>query len=57
MKTNYQSKRTAESKEIITRIARYATKNMMRTKNKSSIYANIVDACMADIKRYGIETD
>lgn len=57
MKTNYQSKRTAESKEIITRIARYASKNMLRTKNKSSIYANIVDACMADIKKYGIETD
>jgi len=57
MKTNYQPQRTTESKEVITRIARYATKNMLRTKNKSSIYASIVDACMADIKKYGIEKD
>lgn len=57
MKTNYETKRTTEGREAIVRIARYATKNMMRTKNKSEHYAKIVDACMQDIKNYGIERD
>ena len=36
MKTNYESSRTPEAKETIVRIARYASKNMMRTKVKMS---------------------
>ena len=57
MKTNYETTRTAEGRETITRIARYATKNMMRTTNKSNHYARIVDACRKDLKEYGIERD
>ena len=57
MKTNYDHKRTTEGREAIVRIARYATKNMMRTTNKSNHYAKIIDACMKDIKSYGIEAD
>ena len=57
MKTNYKTSRTAEASETIIRIARYASKNMMRTKNKSEQYAKIIDACMRDINDYGIEQD
>lgn len=57
MKTNYERKRTMESRETIVRIARYATKNMMRTTNKSSHYARIVDACKKDLELYGFERD
>lgn len=57
MKTNYEKKRSTESREVIVRIARYASKNMMRTVNKSDHYAKIVDACMRDIRLYGIEVD
>lgn len=57
MKTNYERKRTMESRETIVRIARYATKNMMRTKNKSSHYARIIDACKKDLELYGFERD
>ena len=57
MKTNYKTSRTAEARETIIRIARYASKNMMRTKNKSEQYAKIIDACMRDINDYGIEQD
>lgn len=57
MKTNYEHQRTAEGKETIVRIARYATKNMMRTINKSSHYARIIDACKKDLQTYGIEQD
>jgi len=57
MKTNYENKRTQEGKEIITHIARYATKNMLRTKGKSDHYAKILDACRRDIIEYGIEQD
>ena len=57
MKTNYESQRTTEGREAIVRIARYATKNMMRTKIKSDHYAKIVDACVKDLAVYGIEKD
>lgn len=57
MKTNYQHQRTTEGREAIVRIARYATKNMMRTINKSNHYARIIDACRRDLKEYGIERD
>lgn len=57
MKTNYEKNRTAEGRETIVRIARYASKNMMRTVNKSSHYARIVDACKKDIELYGFERD
>ena len=57
MKTNYETTRTTEGRETIVRIARYATKNMMRTTKKSDHYARIVDACKRDIKEYGIEVD
>lgn len=57
MKTNYESSRTPEAKETIVRIARYASKNMMRTKVKSSVYARIVDTCMEDMRKNGIEND
>ena len=57
MKTNYEHQRTTEGRETIVRIARYATRNMMRTTKKSDHYARIVDACKRDIKEYGIEVD
>jgi hypothetical protein len=57
MKTNYEHKRTTEGREAIVRIARYATKNMMRTTNKSSHYARIIDACKRDLQLYGFEQD
>ena len=57
MKTGYESVRTQEGKETITRIARYATKNMMRTTNKSNHYAKILDACKRDLELYGFERD
>lgn len=57
MKTGYESVRTQEGKETITRIARYATKNMMRTTNKSDHYAKILDACKRDLELYGVERD
>lgn len=57
MKTNYETTRTSEGRETIVRIARYATRNMMRTTKKSDHYARIVDACKRDIKEYGIEAD
>jgi len=44
MKTNYENQRTTEGREAITKIARYAAKNMLRTKGKSDHYAKIVDA-------------
>ena len=57
MKTNYETQRTAEGREAITKIARYAAKNMLRTKGKSDHYARIVDACKSDLKTYGFEQD
>ena len=36
MKTNYEHQRTTEGREAITRIARYASRGMMRTKQKST---------------------
>lgn len=57
MKTNYKTQRTSEGKEAITRIARYATKGMMRTKMKSNHYAKILDACKKDLQLYGFEQD
>jgi len=57
MKTNYETTRTAEGREAITEIARYAAKNMLRTKGKSDHYAKILDACRRDIIEYGIEQD
>ena len=57
MKTNYETQRTAEGREAITEIARYAAKNMLRTKGKSDHYAKIVDACKSDLKTYGFEQD
>ena len=57
MKTNYEKTRTAEGREAITEIARYAAKNMLRTKGKSTHYAKILDACRRDIIEYGIEQD
>ena len=57
MKTNYEHNRTTEGREAITRIARYATKNMMRTTNKSNHYARIIDACKKDLQTYGVEAD
>jgi hypothetical protein len=57
MKTNYESQRTTEGREVIVGIARYATKGMMRTKLKSNHYAKIVDACKKDLELYGIEQD
>ena len=57
MKTNYQSQRTTEGREAITEIARYAAKNMLRTKGKSEHYAKIVDACKNDLATYGFECD
>ena len=57
MKTNYETTRTAEGREAITEIARYAAKNMLRTKGKSEHYAKIVDACKSDLEMYGFERD
>jgi hypothetical protein len=57
MKTNYETTRTAEGREAITEIARYAAKNMLRTKGKSEHYAKIVDACKSDLASYGLEHD
>ena len=57
MKTNYTTNRTPEAKEVITRIARYATRNMLRTTNKSDHYARIIDVCKKDINEYGLEQD
>lgn len=57
MKTNYEHQRTTEGREAITRIAKYATKGMMRTKQKSTHYAKIVDACKRDLQLYGYEND
>lgn len=57
MKTNYETQRTAEGREAITKIARYAAKNMLRTKGKSDHYAKIVDACKSDLAIYGFEQD
>lgn len=57
MKTNYESQRTTEGREAITEIARYAAKNMLRTKGKSEHYAKIVDACKNDLATYGFECD
>lgn len=57
MKTNYETTRTAEGREAITEIARYAAKNMLRTKGKSDHYAKIVDACKNDLATYGFERD
>lgn len=57
MKTNYETQRTAEGREAITKIARYAAKNMLRTKGKSDHYAKIVDACKSDLEMYGFERD
>lgn len=57
MKTNYEHQRTTEGREAITRIARYATKGMMRTKQKSNHYAKILDACKRDLQLYGFEND
>jgi len=49
MKTNYESHMTIESKSVITKIADYAANNMMRTKNKSELYARIVNKCASII--------
>lgn len=57
MKTNYEHQRTTEGREVIVGIARYATKGMMRTKNKSTHYSRIVDACKRDLELYGFERD
>jgi hypothetical protein len=57
MKTNYEPQRTTEGREAITEIARYAAKNMLRTKGKSEHYAKIVDACKNDLAMYGFERD
>lgn len=57
MKTNYKNSRTSEGREAIVRIARYATKNMMRTTKKSSHYARIIDACKRDLQLYGLEAE
>lgn len=57
MKTNYEHQRTTEGREAITEIARYAAKNMLRTKGKSDHYAKIVDACKSDLAMYGFEQD
>ncbi len=57
MKTNYETQRTVEGRETITKIARYAAKNMLRTKSKSDHYAKIVDACKSDLATYGFEQD
>lgn len=57
MKTNYKSKRTPEAREIIVKIARRATNNMLEDRDSLRHYAKIVDACMKDIKTYGIEAD
>jgi hypothetical protein len=57
MKTNYENQRTTEGREAITKIARYAAKNMLRTKGKSDHYARIVDACKNDLNMYGFERD
>ena len=57
MKTNYESRRTTEGREVIVGIARYASKGMMRTKNKSNHYAKILDACKRDLQLYGFEND
>jgi len=57
MKTNYEPQRTTEGREVIVGIARYATKGMMRTKQKSNHYAKIVDACKKDLELYGYEKD
>lgn len=57
MKTNYEHQRTTEGREAIINIARYATKGMMRTKNKSTHYSRIVDACKRDLELYGFERD
>lgn len=57
MKTNYEHQRTTEGREVIVGIARYATKGMMRTKQKSNHYAKILDACKRDLQLYGFEND
>lgn len=54
MKTNYTNHRTIEGREIILKIAGYATRNMMRSSNKSKHYARIVDECKKNIGADGV---
>jgi hypothetical protein len=49
MKTNYTSKISQESEEVLSNIADYAAGNMVRTKNKSKLYAKIIGRCTAMI--------
>ena len=47
MKTNYETNISVESKCVLTNIADYAATNMMRTKEKSELYAKIIDRCVS----------
>jgi hypothetical protein len=57
MKTNYESKRSEESRKIIQIIGSYAEKNSKRTKEKRTTYTSILERCIQDLATYGIERD
>ena len=57
MKTNYESKRSEESRKIIQIIGSYAQKNSKRTKDKRTTYTSILERCIQDLATYGIERD
>lgn len=57
MKTNYEPKRSEESRKIIQIIGSYADKNSKRTKIKRSTYTSILERCVQDLATYGIERD
>jgi hypothetical protein len=57
MKTNYESKRSEESRKIIQIIGSYAEKNSKRTKEKRTTYTSILERCIQDLATYGIEND
>lgn len=46
MKTNYESKRSEESRKIIQIIGSYAEKNSKRTKEKRTTYTSILERCI-----------
>jgi len=57
MKTNYEPKRSEETRRVIQSIGHYAAKNSHRTTDKRSTYVGILQRCIKDLSTYGIEMD
>jgi len=57
MKTNYEPKRSEETRRVIQSIGHYAVKNLNRTTSKRSTYVGILQRCIKDLSTYGIELD